>query len=95
MQAEMQAEMTSKSLASLVRAGYAWPGGYEIAFIMSDGEMLCMDCAKKEFRGLLRALRDPADAHSGWRVAGFITSDWMEGEEICCHCNGPINKQED
>lgn len=64
---------------------YAWPGGYPIHVIMSDGEMLCHDCEKKQRRELLQALADKASWHSGWRpIAREI---FYEGDEICAHCN--------
>lgn len=31
------------------RERYAWPGGYELALIMSDGALLCADCVRENF----------------------------------------------
>ena len=70
-----------------LRDKYAWPGGYPLAILMSDGECLCIDCAKTEYRQLayseIHKLRD------GWRPESpFI--NWEDTELFCAHCNKPI-----
>lgn len=72
----------------LVKNPYAWPGGYPIYAVLADGELLCPDCAKSEFRELATA----SDG-SGWIIAGldilyedFDNGDGTFSPELCVHC---------
>jgi len=65
---------------------YAWPGGYPIIYIMSDGEVLCPDCANGENGAEPTA--DPED-HSDWRLDGHAIH-WEGDPEFCCHCGAEI-----
>lgn len=70
---------------------YAWPGGYAIAYLMDDTEFLCARCVNDESNPVhsFPALAD------GWRVDGYVSSDWHdvgEGDWVCAHCNGVIDK---
>ncbi len=66
---------------------FAWPGGYAIAYVVDDGELLC-------------AADATADGHEGgipdgWRLEGFISSDWHdigEGDWVCSHCSKIISE---
>lgn len=72
-----------------VRNGpYAWPGGYPLYFITSDGAALSFKAAKAERRNILEALRDNATG-SGWHVAG-IDVNWEDSDLTCDHTNEKI-----
>lgn len=62
---------------------YAWPGGYPLYFLMSDGEALSFEAAKAERRNVLEALRDN-DTWSGWHVCAVVVN-WEDGELTCAH----------
>jgi hypothetical protein len=67
-----------------IREEFAWPGGYPLFILLSDGEVLCPSCAKQEYRQLVQATKDQDT--SGWRpVAADI--NWEDEEMACCHCN--------
>lgn len=69
-----------------IRAGaYAWPGGYQLAFLCDDGATLCFDCARKEVRQIIPAIagRDK----SGWRVVACYNVDDCESYTACDNCN--------
>ena len=51
---EEETRMNTKQIKSLIRAGYAWLGGYAIYLVTSDGGTLCTDCARKEYRQLCK-----------------------------------------
>ncbi len=71
-----------------LRAGpYAWPGGYPIVLICSDGAVLCFDCARAEARVIIRSIRD--NARDGWRVIG-ADIHWEGPDEECAHCGKGI-----
>ena len=66
-----------------VRNGpYAWPGGYPLYFVCSDGEALSFAAAKQERRLILEALRD--NDRSGWRVVG-VDVNYEDAELRCAH----------
>jgi hypothetical protein len=68
-----------------IRAKFAWPGGYELFFITSDGGCLCMDCARKEYRQISWSIRN--NCSDGWKVTGTECSANCDGPLNCDHCN--------
>jgi hypothetical protein len=66
---------------------YAWPGGYPLYFIMSDGGALSFKAAKAERRGVLEALRD--NSGNGWRPVA-VEINWEDAELYCDHTNERI-----
>lgn len=62
---------------------YAWPGGYEISYIVKDGGVLCHQCANAN---LLRTL-DPDDAQFHV-VDEFI--NYEDPDLFCDHCGREI-----
>jgi hypothetical protein len=59
--------------ATLRNGPYAWPGGYPMALILSDGGCISFKTALAELRYLVDALRDyKTNQHerSGWRPIG-------------------------
>lgn len=82
---------TTSDFKATVRNGqYAWPGGYPMFFIMSDGEALCFDCAKKEARLIMSAIRDQSLwQSSGWRVC-WTEINYEDNDLYCDHCNAKI-----
>jgi inosine/xanthosine triphosphate pyrophosphatase family protein len=72
-----------------VRNGpYAWPGGYPLYFITSDGAALSFKAAKAERRNILEALRDN-DTRSGWHVCA-VDVNWEDTELTCDHTGDRI-----
>ena len=69
----------------IAREHYAWPGGYELAAVMRDGELLCFDCCRSEYPQIARA-----DSRSNWRAIGYTSTAEMEEPEICAHCGRAI-----
>lgn len=81
-------------LRATIRAGkYAWPGGYEVFFVTSDGACLCMDCATREYRQIANAVRNRL--RDGWRVEGTSSTDWCDDRTDCDHCGRTIYNPED
>ena len=83
--------MTINTISDFRRAmrngPYAWPGGYPLYFVMSDGEALSFDAARKERRQILEALRDYDN--SGWRPVA-MDINWEDDNLICAHTNERI-----
>ena len=76
-----------QTVKDAVRQRYAWPGGYPLYLVMSDGGALCVACGKTEFRNIADStVKGIAD---GWQAAaGKI--NWEDAELICDHCGQPI-----
>ena len=78
-------------MKATLRAGaYAWPGGYELIFITSDGAALCFDCARENFHLIADSIRN--DIRDGWKViACDIAENYDESPLYCDHCSRQIN----
>ena len=74
---------TTQSLRQAIRTPYAWPGGYLTEIILSDGETICHDCAKKEYRQLSSALKE--HSNNGWRPIA-LEINYENNDSYCCHC---------
>ena len=58
---------SGRKLRSTLRAGsYAWPGGYPLYFITSDGGALSFQTVRDNLRSVLDSIRTKCD--DGWRV---------------------------
>jgi hypothetical protein len=81
--------MTTKSRSlrfadQLSSSPYAWPGGYPLFAITSDGAALCKKCAATE-----RALIGTTTGTDGWCVVG-IDINYEDPELFCDHCGDRI-----
>ena len=81
-----EAALVLKDVKNAARNKYAWPGGYPLHVITSDGGCLCAGCVKAEFRliadSVIRGIDD------GWRAIG-ADINW-EQEISCDHCGNAI-----
>lgn len=63
---------------------YAWPGGYQLYFVMADGEALSFQAARANVRQILEAIcaRDirPRDQ---WLPLG-VEVNWEDNDLRCC-----------
>ena len=81
--------MTTASLKTALRNGkYAWPGGYPIYFIASDGEALSFDSVKENYREVLYAMKYLGH-FSGWNVVAW-TINWEDEDLTCAHSGDKI-----
>lgn len=80
---------TKQELAEVFRRGcYAWPGGYPVSLLMSDGDTLCWACFKDEYGAIAEALADD-DIHSGWKPSS-ADINWEDPALYCAHCGDRI-----
>lgn len=66
---------------------YAWPGGYPLFWITSDGEALAFSVAKTERRNMLEAIA--AHDNSGWRPVA-LEINYEDNNLYCAHTNEKI-----
>lgn len=71
--------MTLLDIKQRLRAGrFAWPGGYPLFFVTSDGAALSFATVRKEWRNVVSAhLRN--DRRCGWHIEGCAIN-WEDGE---------------
>ena len=91
-------EYTVKQLKNAIRQKFAWPGGYEIVLIASDGEYICVDCAKQNFKEIVWSIKN--HVNDGWQIVAqtleAVSPDCTNDEVIsyCAHCYKPIGECE-
>ena len=81
--------MTSVIPASVkyaVRHKYAWPGGYPLFLITTDGAALCVACGKSEWRNIAHAT--VKNLNDGWNVCA-ADINW-DDSLYCDHCSKTI-----
>ena len=79
---------TVADLKATIRAGkYAWPGGYPMFFITSDGEALSFEAVEQEFGQVAYAIRH--ELNDGWRVVGCDINE-EDADLFCAHTGKPI-----
>ncbi len=80
--------MTLEQYRKAIHSGpYAWPGGYPLYFVTSDGAALCFKCAKNERREIIWAIAN--NCSNGWKCEG-IDVNWEDTDLHCDHCSKPI-----
>ena len=78
----------TKQLKAALRSGpYAWPGGYPLYFITSDGAALSFQAVRDNFRSVLWSIRHAVN--DGWRVVA-IEVNWEDIDLYCDHTGEPI-----
>jgi hypothetical protein len=77
----------SDEIKQAIRQKYAWPGGYPLFLVTSDGAALCVECGKKEYKQIAYSVRH--NLKDGWQVEG-ADINWEDTELYCDHCSNPI-----
>jgi hypothetical protein len=80
---------TQQLKATLRNGAFAWPGGYPLYFVTSDGGILSFEAFKDKF--VLRSVLDSIKNYSkdGWRVVGCDVN-WEDADLYCDHTNERI-----
>lgn len=75
--------VTKQELQSFIRSGgYAWPGGYQCALLMADGEVIDAQSARENYRLIRR------ETGADWRAAAVFVH-W-EGDDLQCAHSGRV-----
>lgn len=75
-------------LQDFARNPYAWPGGYPLFALCSDGGALCHDCVRDNYRQIREAQKSYSQC--GWNVVA-IDVNYEEGSVTCDHCGDAID----
>ena len=76
-----------KVVKDFVRMPYAWPGGYPLVMVTSDGGALCSDCAHAEWPLICAESFD--NTNCGFRTSG-VGANYENDNLYCDHCNAHI-----
>jgi len=74
--------------AALKQGPYAWPGGYPLYFVTSDGGSLSFATAWNERAAIARAIIDD-DKSGGWKVIGYDVN-WEDADLTDDHTGNRI-----
>lgn len=69
---------------------YAFPGGYEIFAVMTDGGILCIPCCNDESNPVHEDFNSTGEK-DGWGIAAFDNMSNSEESVTCDHCNRVIS----
>jgi hypothetical protein len=78
----MQINSLSEFRAAMRYGPYAWPGGYPLYFVTSDGAALSFDAAKQEKRNVIDSI--VTRSNDGWRIVG-MDINWEDQDLYCDH----------
>jgi len=67
------------------RERYAFPGGYPLALLTTDGGLLCPDCVTREFAQVSWEHRH--GCNGGFRPVRVVCGADTDGEMRCDHCD--------
>lgn len=80
-----------KELRSFYRKGharaYAWPGGYPLYYVTTDGGALCPKCMNTERAQIFRSTGE--GSRDGWAIEGQDVN-WEDSSLFCDHCGDRI-----
>jgi hypothetical protein len=75
--------MKTSELKTALRNGpYAWPGGYPLYFVTSDGAALSFEAVRTEYKQVLFSIRH--GVNDGWRVIA-VQVNWEDPDLYCDH----------
>ena len=79
-----------QELKNTIRNPYTFPGAYQVTAIMDDGEVVCHDCLKENYREILQSTKN--NDRDGWTFVGADVL-WEGPSLYCAHCNSEIKTE--
>lgn len=76
-----------KSAKQFARAPYSFPGGYPKALITADGDCLCADCTRANYK--LICAESFENSNCGFRVSG-VDVNYENPDLYCGNCSTRI-----
>lgn len=67
---------------------FAWPGGYPLYYLCTDGGVLCPDCANREIALIDEAIKNPG-CDKQWELIG-VDINYEDTSLYCDHCSKQI-----
>jgi len=86
----MSTNSAIQKVKDYIREPYAWPGGYAKVLYLSDGEAMCVECARSNFRQIVKSTKD--NSRDGWQAVG-VGVYWEGPSMWCAHCRKGIDSE--
>lgn len=83
----MKINSVSDFRAAMRQGPYAWPGGYPLYFITSDGAALSFKAAKDNARLIIESIAH--NMRDGWRIVAMDVN-WEDDSLLCDATYEPI-----
>ena len=77
----------SKDIKDAIRSKYAFPGGYPLYLVTTDGGALCIECVRKDWKIIAHSTLH--HYNDGWELAG-ADINWEDPDLFCDHCGENI-----
>ncbi len=77
----------TREFRQAIRSKYAFPGGYPLYLVLDDGEALCIDCAKIEYKALSNSTK--GNYNDGFTVK-YVDVNYEDDDLICVGCHEEI-----
>lgn len=70
---------------------FAWPGGYPLFYIFTDGGVICPKCVNDNIAEIDAAIRGEHrhNSHGGWAIDAADVN-YEDDDMHCDHCHKPI-----
>lgn len=65
---------------------FAWPGGYHLFYLFTDGGVCCPGCAN---RNIVDIDQGRNNSHGGWALCA-VEPNYEDANLVCDHCGKPI-----
>ena len=78
----MSSYTVSQFDTQLTQGAFAWPGGYPLFFITSDGGCLSFEAAKENAELIRAAIAEKSG--NGWQITNCVVN-WEDAELYCDH----------
>ena len=81
-------QYTTRQLKAQLRSGeFAWPGGYPLYFITSDGAAISFEAVRENIKSVIWSIRHKVN--DGWSVIGCDVN-WEDDSMTCSHTGKAI-----
>ena len=85
---ERDVKTKNTALKAAIRTKYAWPGGYELFGVTSDGACICCDCMEKNYFQIAYSRKHRID--DSWNIVTIDCAANYDSYIYCDSCNKTI-----
>ena len=88
MKSTLEKAYSTKDLKTQIRSGqFAWPGGYPLYFLTSEGDTLSFEAVRENFATIVSAMR--SRSNDGWCIIACAVN-WEDSSLLCSHTSKRI-----
>ena len=87
---ETEVKRTIRCFERALENPIVFPGGYELAVYLADGERICHQCAEENASRIIESTL--SEARDGWELLGCDVY-WEGPDESCCECGKTLSSE--